>query len=93
MNDFKNKYANSIQFTPLQQDNALNILLSGQAISARGELLRNNPIKVILVIFKLFLFFSVKVSTTYMLSLFYYYSIVNLGGKLTQYQCIISPGN
>ncbi|GAA5812917.1 hypothetical protein MFLAVUS_006378 [Mucor flavus] len=50
INELKSKYTNLIQFTPLQQDNALNILLSGQAINARGELLRNNPIKSILYI-------------------------------------------
>lgn len=59
INELKSKYTNLIQFTPLQQDNALNILLSGQAINARGELLRNNPIKVILfeITYTLFLFF------------------------------------
>ncbi|KAI9271237.1 hypothetical protein EDC94DRAFT_645386 [Helicostylum pulchrum] len=41
----KKQVYNLIQFTPLQQDNALYILLSGQAVNAGGELLRNNPIK------------------------------------------------
>lgn len=44
--EYSNKYGNVIQFTPLQQDTALNVLLSGQTMSIRGELLRNNPVKV-----------------------------------------------
>lgn len=44
--EFSDKYGYAIQFTPLQQDSTLNVLLSGQTMTMRGELLRNNPVKV-----------------------------------------------
>jgi hypothetical protein len=55
INDFSAKYATNndstiISFTPLQDNHALNVLLSGQTnastMNMRGELLKNNPVKV-----------------------------------------------
>lgn len=73
--EFSLKYGNAIQFTPLQQNTTLNILLSGQAMNTRGELLRNNPVKVItekekkivnlLTLFSLYCILSHQISMLY----------------------------
>jgi hypothetical protein len=44
LTEYSNKYGALIAFT--QKATSLNILLSGQVDIIRGELLRNNPIKV-----------------------------------------------